>query len=148
MIPARSLTLSQVGRRVASIRRIWYEYRGTVRRSAGPLEFGFRDAGYLLLDAGPDGYSLMATDEPWLDPFTEPLSDENTNFVERSGKWTAFDVAGEMPYTQLVGQEIKSVEFIQENEDTLVGAVLIFETVAVSAVVGADELLVEFRDPT
>jgi hypothetical protein len=134
-----------VGRVVIAIRRIFYEVRGVVNRSNGPIEFAFRDGGYLVLDAGADGYTLAAFSERWHDPFSGSLSAENAAFVEKSGKWTAFDVSAEAPYAALIGRAIRHVEFVCDEDEKLIGVEISFETVTIRAIVGADELLVEFR---
>jgi hypothetical protein len=137
--------INLVGQVVISIRRIFYEVRGVANRSNGPIEFAFRDGGYLELDAGADGYTIAAFPERWHDPFSGLLTAENAAFVEESGKWTAFDVSDEAPYAALIGRAIGHLESVRDEDEKLTGVEISFETATIRAIVGADELLVEFR---
>ncbi len=66
----------------------------------------------MVLAGGGDGQSLRWQLGHWLDPFAEPLSDENRAFVVLSGKWEAVDVAEWPGYSRIIGQPITSVEAI------------------------------------
>jgi hypothetical protein len=107
------------------------------------LELTFDDATALLLDGGSDGESLTADQEAWIDPFQEPLSEENEKFVRESGKWTAFDVSDRLPYRRFVGSQLRSVQPITQQSGKLVGARLVFDVGMISVRVSADELLVD-----
>jgi hypothetical protein len=99
-----------VGRRVIGLRRILYLGPDGVRNDEdGALEISTDDGASVVLDGSADGSSLRWTTGRWLDPFAEPLSDENRRFVESSGKWVAVDVAEWDGYDRLIGQPISAV---------------------------------------
>jgi hypothetical protein len=131
------------GNIVKRIRRILYVYEGRVASDEGPLELTFADEN-VLLRGGPDGERLTVERSPWVDPFREPLSPENAEFVRESGKWTAFDVSRTQPYTKLVDDRITDVIPIRGRKDKITGAVLMFAGHLVSVQVEADEMRVFF----
>jgi hypothetical protein len=99
------------------------------------------------LDAGPDGESLAIRRSRWKDPFAEPLSLENRAFVERSGKWTAFDVSNDPLYRELVGQAVSSVEPLLTQTGKVKGATLFTSGGALRSEVEADDLKVDVIVP-
>lgn len=64
----------------------------------------------MLLGNAADGETLRVQMEAWEDPFAGPLSDENRDFVEKSGKWTAFDVSAEGVFAMFIGDVLDTVE--------------------------------------
>lgn len=112
------------GRTICRIRRIRYVLRGEVISSDGPMEFSFTDDFIVLLDAGPDGEALAVKAAAWTDHFAEPLSNDNREFVEQSGKWTAFDVSAQEPYLRLVGEPIQQVVPVRTPENKISGVAL------------------------
>ena len=131
-----------VNRRVARIRRIYYVFRGEVDGPNGPVELNFVDGTCALFDAGPDGDSLRVTSTPWLDPFREPLSAVNEEFVRESGKWTGFDVSTEPAFAKYVGATILSVSGIAAY-GLVAGALLSFADGHLKIEAAGDELYVE-----
>ena len=130
-------------RRLRRLRRIHYQFRGDVDTTTGPIELTFDDGSVLLLDAGPDGESLGVGHEAWLDPFRPPLSAENRDYVDRFGKWTAFDVTDESPYATLIGQRVVAVDVRPSRRpDVAIGVVLRLQTAAIVVKVEGDELSV------
>lgn len=104
LAPARArLHAAPVGR----IRRVYYVYDGAPDRDYGPIELMLADGRFLVFDAGPDGEALVGRTEEWDDPFGEPLSTANREFVREHGKWTAYDVSAEPPYAALVGHPLE-----------------------------------------
>jgi hypothetical protein len=132
------------GKTISRIRRVHYVAPDTTNESSGPVEITFdEDRTILLLDAGSDGATLWFSSEPWEDPFREPLSDENREFVARSGKWTAFDVSTEPGYDALVGTAVQEVCELRASSGILSGMVIVAESGVLRAKVDADELFVD-----
>ena len=146
MTLVRTLLESQIGRSIATIRRVFYVHKGVVNRAEGPLELTCQDGSCLLLEPAGNAYDLRAEESPWIEIFGEPLSPENAEFVARSGKWTAFDVSSEDPYAQLIGHPIEQVEFVQDEDDTILGVILQCHSTWVLALSANDDLIVEFGD--
>jgi hypothetical protein len=95
------------------------------------------------MDSGSDGESLLVELQAWLEVFAEEgLSAENREFIERSGKWTAFDVSGEPEYLSLIGAQVEQVLPIRIPDGKIVGAVIETSGGKVRAEVEADDLYV------
>jgi hypothetical protein len=142
-VTAIRLLEGHLGSSVSRIRRLLYVRKGDVNEKAGPLELAFDDASVFLLDGGSDGESLTADQGAWIDPFQDPLSEDNKRFVLESGKWTAFDVSDRPPYSRFIGSELRSVQPITQPSGKVVGARLVFATGTISVRVSADEFLVD-----
>ena len=61
---------------------------------------------FLRLSVGPDGERVRVYQEPWVDSFKEPLSDENREFIRTHGKWCFFDVSTQFPFVSIIGKTI------------------------------------------
>lgn len=131
------------GRSIQRIRRIMYVFRGKITAETGPVEFTFRDRNVLLLDAAPDGEALAVKDSVWIDYFTEPLSTENMEFIERSGKWTSFDVSDRAPYSSVIDQIIDEVTAIRTPDNKITGTIIKTASNAMRVEVEADEISVD-----
>jgi hypothetical protein len=96
------------GTRILSAHRVLY--RGVDGRYSdyGALELCV-GARTLLFDGAADGESLRVHDRPWVDPFAEPMSEENRRYVQEHGKWERVDCSAEKPYEDFIGQEITDV---------------------------------------
>lgn len=129
-----------VGRHVTAVRRVRYVHRGAVLEEHGIVEFTFDDGQVRCLDAGHDGERLTVRDGRWVDPFAEPLSDENREFVRVSGKWTAFEIDERDELWQVVGEVLEDVEPLWQFGHTLVGVGLTFGRLSLVAKVVADTL--------
>src|SRR5436309_302811 len=110
-----------VGSLITTITRVFFVLGGSVDRSNGPIEFSFEDGSCLLLECGPDGEALRLSRRPWDDPFSDPLTPENAEFVQRSGKWTAFDVSGETPYASFVDARLARCDPVRNIEGLITG---------------------------
>ena len=109
-----SLT-NAVGATVQCVRRVHYVFNGRPDTDFGPVEVTIGGQGFLF-DGAPDGGALRIAEQAWEDPFSEPLSEENQEFVENSGQWTAFDVSTVGLWAKLIGEPLADVETIT-NED-------------------------------
>jgi hypothetical protein len=99
-LPALASTLGAV---IVGIRRIFYVFQGSVNSSVGALELTFADGGVIVLDSGADGESLVVSTLRWEDPFLEGvMSPVNSDFIAKSGKWSAFDVSEIVGYEAFV----------------------------------------------
>jgi hypothetical protein len=132
---------SVVGRVPTRVERVFYVFPGGAEpdRSKGPLQLTFSDDSVLLLRGGPDGASVVAEAEPWMDPFAQPLSAANREFVQRSGKWTLIDVSEDSFFEGFIGEPLVSVEAFSDEHTTTSGIRLTSAAVAVTFTVEADE---------
>jgi hypothetical protein len=131
-----------IGKRIASIRRLLYVFAGKVDSDIGPVELTLSDGSIFLFNVGSDGASLRVDEEGWQDPFEEPLSPENREFVERSGKWTAFDVSSKQPYNALIDRTVVDVQPIMGQLHKIVGAGIITDIGTLRVTIAFDEVLV------
>jgi hypothetical protein len=112
-----------IGSRITRIRRVHYVYRGVPDTDFGPLELTFGDR-FALLDNAADGEALRVRAQAWEDPLAEPLSEENCAFVEKSGKWAAFDASAESAFATFVGDVLASVELVLAESGKVTGLIL------------------------
>ncbi|WP_433196159.1 hypothetical protein ACQP1G_43460 [Nocardia sp. CA-107356] len=134
-----------VGRRIRAIRRMFYVHGTDVDRTEGPIELTFDDGSVLLLDAGTDGEELRVGSTPWRDPFAGVSEPEYIEYVAESGKYTAFDVGSEPPYSRLLGYRIAAVSESRLHDDRLRAAVLEVNGSKLAVETLADELLVTWH---
>ena len=134
---------NSTGKTLVGIRRVLYVHKGVVQNGAGPLELTFDDGTSVVLDAGADGESLAVMAGSWIDPFQEPLSEENQLFIESSGKWTAFDMATLDPFSRAIGHAIDQVDDLRSPSEKVVGTCVRLGDVVILANVDSDELLVD-----
>jgi hypothetical protein len=131
------------GREIVRVRRVNYvNPDGTRDISRGPIEVTFHDDVVLRLESGSDGASIRLRVGEWRDPFAEPLSADNRDFVQSSGKWDVFDVSSDPDYRTLIGKTIGTINLLTLN-DRIVGAELAVGSVLVRAEVKADELVLQ-----
>jgi hypothetical protein len=95
-----------VGREVTRIRRLHYVFQGEVNASDGPIELSFADGSVVMCDAAAD-WTLEFFGAAWVDPLPEPLSDLDRAYVERYGRWSAYDVTELAPYNSLSGRIVQ-----------------------------------------
>jgi hypothetical protein len=122
-----------------------YVLEGFVTDDDGPLQVHFDSGALLRFDAGADGEMLRVDTIPWVDPFAEPLSGENREYVEQSGKWAEFDVSEEPPYSSLIGGTVDQVRLITLTDEKLVGIIFSIGSTELRASTGADNLQVTIR---
>ncbi|WP_063044460.1 hypothetical protein [Nocardia pseudovaccinii] len=134
-----------VGRRIRAVRRMFYVQGSDVDRTEGPIELTFEDGSVLLLDAGTDGEELLVASTPWRDPFAGLTEPEYIEYVAESGKYTAFDVGSELPYSHLIGSHIAAVSESRLHDDRLRAAVLEVNGSKLAVETLADELLVTWH---
>jgi hypothetical protein len=95
-----------VGRTISGVRRLHYVYQGEANRVDGPIELSFTDGSVVMCDASAD-WTLHFYGAAWVDPLAPPLSVLDRAYVERYGKWSAFDVSTEEPYGPLIGATVR-----------------------------------------
>jgi hypothetical protein len=103
-----STTPELTGREIERIRRLHYTFQGETNTSDGAIELTFADGSVILCDGAAD-WTLQFFDVAWTEPFSEPLSDEDRAHVDRNGRWAAYDVSDQEPYSELVGETIRHV---------------------------------------
>jgi hypothetical protein len=128
---------------IQRIRRVLYVVRNEVTNVSGPIELTFSSGDILVFDAAPDGEALSAERSTWTDYFAEPLSPDNREYVERSGKWTAFDVSEQLPYSHLIAERLEEVIPVETPEGKLIGATIKTGHCALHVEVESDELFVD-----
>ncbi|MFE7796521.1 hypothetical protein [Nocardia sp. NPDC057440] len=131
-----------IGRRITAVRRVFYVHGEDVDRSEGPIELTFDEGTVLLFDAGSDGEELRVVPAAWRDPFAGLTEPEYIEYVAESGKYTAFDVGSEYPYSQLVGSRVAAVAESRLHDERLRAAVLEVSGFTLAVETVADELLV------
>jgi Protein of unknown function (DUF3037) len=95
-----------VGREITRIRRLHYVFQGEVNASDGPVELSFGDGSVVMCDAAAD-WTLEFFGAAWVDPLVEPLNDLDKAYVDRYGRWAAYDVTALAPYSALVGSAVR-----------------------------------------
>jgi hypothetical protein len=95
-----------IGREIARVRRIHYLFQGETNVSDGAIELTFSDQSVVMCDAAAD-WTLELFGAAWVDPFGAPLSESDTAYVERYGRWCAYVVTDQAPYSLLVGGTIR-----------------------------------------
>lgn len=128
-----------IGHTVARVGQILYEYNGVTNHSDCMLQLTMENGATILLSGGSDGASLRVSDEPWIDYFAEPLSEENREFVRTSGKWTCFDVSGQEHMAKLVGATLHAARPICDGANNIRGVQLEVDTIYLNYVVEGDE---------
>lgn len=97
-----------VGRTIARVRRLHYEYGGEVNAVDGPIELTFADGSAVLCDAAAD-WTLEFFGKAWVEPFPEPLSESDREHIDRYGRWLAYDMSERSPFSLLVGRKVTQV---------------------------------------
>jgi len=133
---------SIIGKMLIGIRRIVYVRQEVVTDSGGPLELTFDDQTSIVFDAAGDGESLAVSSGTWIDPFAEPLSEENRTFIESSGKWTAFSVQAGDPLGRVLGNKILRIDDINNSSEKVVGIQIQAGNMVIQATVDSDALQV------
>ena len=102
---------STIGASLLGVRRVRFLFHGQRdAESDGPLELAFSNNEFVTIRSGANGSSLFFARGRWKDPFAEPLSQINREFVESHGQWSATDVSTEPPYSTLIDDEVVSCE--------------------------------------
>ena len=135
-----------VGRRIARIEQVFYVFKGAVDRSDCVLQLRMDDGSVVHFATGADGASLRVVVGSWVDPFPEPLSEENRAYVESHGKWTAFDTSATPEMAPLDGQIVRRVLPIRDQAGLRRGVQLDLGDEQVTYVVDGDEGFV-YRGP-
>ena len=95
-----------VGRVITRIRRLHYVFGGEANTDDGPVELTFSDGAVVMFDAAAD-WTLECFGAAWIDPLPEPLNELDRAYVDRHGRWHAFDVGAEAPYESLIGRTVR-----------------------------------------
>ena len=131
------------GGHVEAIRRTFYVYQGTVDRDSGWIELTI-DGRAVLFRGHSDGCHLRAIPGHWIDPLEGSLSEENAEFVERHGKFEAFDVSSDLPYSQVIGHTIADMVPLTDLHGQVIGFQLTAADTVLRGWVESDEFYVLF----
>lgn len=130
-----------LGDTIACVPRLKYQIgQEVVSKDNGAVEVTFAAGSTFFCDSGPDGDSVRTYDDAWIDPFAEPLSPENEDYVQTSGKWTKFDVSDEDPFVYLVGRKLTDVAPMFGSAGKLYGLLLNASGYLLAIYANADEL--------
>ncbi|MGW0586394.1 hypothetical protein [Streptosporangium sp. NPDC002607] len=133
------------GKLLAKVRCAFYEFKGIVERDAGFIELSFAEGTCVHFGVGPDAESLSLNPGPWIDPLALPRSRENEEYVNSHGKYTAFDVSTQEPYTEILGRVVSRVQpIINEITSNQTGLLIDFGASCLKIEVIADELYVSY----
>jgi hypothetical protein len=135
------LVRAHVGSTVTRIRRIHYEFQGTLDREQGDTELWFGDR-VLWFRCASNGQSLRVVRQGWKDLLAPPLTPENQAFVKECGREVAVDVSGEPPYAALTDQVLEEIEPLLDQWQHLVGVRVRAGAGNLRIYVDGDELLV------
>lgn len=114
---------SVIGRVLIRTARVLFVHGDSIG-SEGPIELDFGD-GVLVFRCGGDGQRLEVSSGPWVDPFGEPLSDENRAWVADHGAWRRFErLTPEL--AALEGHQLSAVEVLELQGGSPMGVVLDF----------------------
>lgn len=95
-----------VGREISRIRRLHYVFRGEANTRDGAVELTFSDGSVVMCDAASD-WTLEFYGAAWVDPFGEPVGEPDQAYLDQFGRWSAFDVSDQMPYSWLLGRQVR-----------------------------------------
>ncbi|OLR91282.1 hypothetical protein [Actinokineospora bangkokensis] len=131
-----------VGRTIRRVRRVHYvDPGGEADTASGFLELRADDGFVALFDSGADGRSIRVEAREWVDPFTEPLTSANREFVRKHGRWAVFDRSAADGYAQVVGNTVVAVHMARAG-GKVVGVDIVLDRCFVSMRVSLDELRV------
>jgi hypothetical protein len=97
-----------VGREIVRVRRLHYVFQSEVNTSDGAIELTFADGSVAMCEAAAD-WTLEFYDAAWVEPFAEPLTEADRAYVDRYGRWSAYDVTAQQPYGLLADQTVQQV---------------------------------------
>jgi len=95
-----------VGLEIARVRRLHYVFQGEANTSDGPIELTFADGSVVMCDAAAD-WTLDFYGSAWVDPLREPLNESDKSYVDRYGRWCAYDVTDQPMYKGLVNRTVQ-----------------------------------------
>jgi len=133
-----------VGRTITRIRRLHYVYHGEANMMDGPIELTFSDGSVILCDASAD-WRLEFYGSAWVDTLEQPLSELDRTYVDRYGKWTAFDVSGSAPHEWLVGGTVRQANPQYNDLLELTGLVILIDDAVLNLQMWAGELRASVR---
>lgn len=130
----------QTGPTLTRIRRAVFVL-GADLSTGGSLELSFDDGQTFHLGVAGNGESLEILPGPWPEQFPEPVSPENREFLQTSGKWEILDLgASTWSYRQFVGRQLSAVRPIDGR-----GLRLDFDGMTIHVEVIADDLHTRFQ---
>jgi hypothetical protein len=132
-----------VGGEISRLERLRYEVGGVRGPDGGDVQLWFGD-GVVRLGVASEGETLRIGDTPWRDPFAEPLSSENAEYVASHGKWTLVDVSDEEPFRELIGKCVTAVMPLTNRFGRFIGVQLVAGDSSLNVYVHADELHVSW----
>lgn len=136
----RQAVASLIGKTISTVELVVYqEPGGALEDGDYAVQFSTPTAVLLLWGRG-DGETLRVDDSAWVDPFIEPFSPENREYVARSGKWVKRDAPQVSRAGMTVGRRLVQAAPLRDAGTRLRGVALEFEGgLELLYVVAADE---------
>jgi hypothetical protein len=135
-----------IGQRIESIARVCYWHRGVADLADGSLEI--KVAGeVVLLDGASDGESLRVRNGPWVDPFDEPVSTENLEYIAEHGRWQRVDCSIHEFYDDFLKEAITDVRLLENEHGRTAGVKISVPARSLWFVVEGDECHVHWGQP-
>lgn len=126
-------------KRLTRVQRMHFVFDEVVDRSEGELQFEFDDGSVLLCEGDADGETIRFGDTAWPDPFADPLSGRDAEFVRVHGKWGLFDVSEEDPWNRIVGNVVYDIAMVVKPDGRDRGMLIDIGGILICIAVTADE---------
>ncbi|WP_152364020.1 hypothetical protein [Microlunatus speluncae] len=120
------------GKTCVKVIKIRHHYQGQVESPRGPVQFNWSDGSVTTMDSKSD-LTVVVTDQPWIDPYAEVTGDARDRLEEEVGLWMPTPVDREDPLHAVVGRVASAIEAISDSAGLLIGAIVRFGDVQVSA---------------
>jgi hypothetical protein len=135
----RRALLDCVGARLEGAVRGFYEHRGEVDESRGPLELAFEGGRVLHLTTATDGESVRVIDGLWTDPLSDPDEEVDEAWVREHGRWLRLDVSARPGWAEAVGERLAGIRWLANGHGSVAGAEMRFGPAAMTFVSWGDD---------
>lgn len=117
-----------IGDRVREMHRLFFQWQGELDRRKGDLTLVYESGKVFRFSGTPHGYGLRVDYDRWVDPFAEPLDEENRQWVEQCGKLVEVCVNEEDEWRSFIGRKLVQVgELVYIPHEEVAGLSLRFE---------------------
>jgi len=130
-----------LGHRLIDAWQICYEFQGETDRTVAAVELKFNHA-YLNLSGASNGENLQLSNEPWQDPFKEPLIQANQDYVKQYGK----HLKASTNLFKNIGKNLTQYRLVQNQFQNIAGIELIFEESSSVFLVESDECYIMSKE--
>jgi hypothetical protein len=144
-VPDRGQTVlwSCQGLRLKTVGRAFYEHRGEIDESRGPLELTFEDGRVIHLTTASNGESVAVREGPWYNPVVDPDAPPDEDWAREHGRWIRVDVSTRPEYAEGIGAPLLVRDWVVNQNGSIAGVELSLGLVALTfASWGDDEYVV------